>query len=261
MPKTGRNYHVFKVGPRKHKLVLGSKLLAKAGAPLASANHLYFRVYAVNNPHTYPKRERTKYHRNMRTWTNGKMGTAAVRGRGPTGSGPEMTFASFNVRGVSVDPENSPHSWLNRRALVGQQILNNQPGIMAMQELLPTIKNGLTVRQTTDLVDWLDSHDGKTGKQYRLVRENPYSIMSGTQQGMRILYDADKYELLSACSDPLQVPDSERTDCIIDLPQQLPGDAVRWAAYAQFAPLVDDGEEEGGKIPDLTHPFWGCARP
>lgn len=232
LPKAGRHYHVFRVGSDKRQFVMGPRQLAEAGASLASANHLYFRVYSVDNPRSYPESERKKYGKGIRQHTNGQMGAAVVKGMAPTGAGPEMTFASFNVRGVSVD-NSGQHMWINRRALVGQQIIKNQPGIVAMQELLPTIKNGLRVRQTTDLVDWLH---GNGGGQYQLVRENPYSAATGTQQGMRILYDSDKYTLLSKCSDPDHVSDSERADCIIRLPQRLPGDAVRWAAYAQFAP-------------------------
>ena len=121
-------------------------------------------------------------------------------------SGTQVRFATFNVRTSRADRGTSRH-WLKRALSVAREIKSRNPGIVAIQELGPgradgkkaKIKNSL--RQTDSLEKALRSVGA--GK-YRLVRNTAY-VAPGTPhgtQGTRILYNTNKYRLISKCRRP-----------------------------------------------------------
>jgi endonuclease/exonuclease/phosphatase family metal-dependent hydrolase len=153
--------------------------------------------------------------------------------------GTEIRFATFNVRTSRADIGTSRH-WLHRAVSVANEIKSHDPGIVAIQELGPGradgkkigIKNSL--RQTESLEKALRSVGA--GK-YQLVRTTAY-VPPGTShatQGTRILYNTNKYRLISNCPETTGKKNYNRS-CSMDLPV-LSSDGKshrRSAAYAEF---------------------------
>ena len=153
--------------------------------------------------------------------------------------GTEVRFATFNVRTSRADIGTSRH-WLYRALSVAHEIKSHNPGIVAIQELGPgradgrksKIKNSL--RQTESLEKVLGTVDAG---QYQLVRTTAY-VAPGTShatQGTRILYDTNKYRLVSDCRETT----GERnynSSCSMDLPVMSSDSRShrRSAAYAEF---------------------------
>ncbi len=130
-------------------------------------------------------------------------------------------------------------NWLQRRADVAQQIVDERPDVLALQELGPGRAAGKdggigdTMRQTTSLLDSLKKI-GAT--RYKMVRTTPY-IHKGPHgsQGARMLYNSDKVDLLSDCPETTGGVNYS-SSCAIELPM-LSGDSEsqrRSAAYARF---------------------------
>ncbi len=150
--------------------------------------------------------------------------------------GTEIRFATFNVRTSRADIGTSRH-WLHRAYSVAQEIKTREPGIVAIQELGPgradgkrsRIKNSL--RQTESLEKALRSVGA--GK-YQLVRTTAY-VAPGTShstQGTRILYDTNKYRLVSKCPETTGKK-NYNSSCSMDLPSDAKTNR-RSAAYAEF---------------------------
>lgn len=237
LPVHGKHSHVFTVGAAARKLVIPAGTMAKIGAPLASGNHLYVRVWSLDKKPGHP----------VRTYSDGKLHAVFPRGLASTGTGEPVRMADWNVRIAGADAGTS-HDWYTvRLPLVAQNIAAQAPGIVTIQEANPTsyapYQSGAD-KVHTQLLTLLDRLNADTAGTYKLVRESYYanymdSSNTKTQQGERILYDSSKYTLLTDC------PNTTgnlyyNTSCSIELPSTTPGDPVhannkRWAGYAQFA--------------------------
>jgi endonuclease/exonuclease/phosphatase family metal-dependent hydrolase len=160
---------------------------------------------------------------------------SAVTASGGTG----VRFATFNVRTARADIGTSRH-WLRRANSVAREIQSRSPGIVALQELGPgradgkKAKIGNSLRQTESLEKSLRAVGAG---RYQLVRTTAY-VAPGTShgtQGARILYDTNKYRLISKCSETTHKKNYNKS-CAIDLPV-MHGDSkarTRSAAYAEF---------------------------
>lgn len=223
MPRTGRSAKIFTVARSRHSVTLSAGQVAAAGAGVATGNHLYFRLYAVNGntSRAYP-------------YLQAVMPKAAT----PKTSGTAIRLGSFNVRTARATSDK--RNWLHRAPDVARQIRDKNPGVMAIQELGPGRADGRTgktkghTRQTVSLLNNLK----KVGAgKYRLVRTTPY-VKPGTThntQGARILYDSTRYRLVSSCPEKTG-KHSYSSSCSLDLPL-LSGDSKnkrRSAAYAAF---------------------------
>lgn len=218
----GRNFTKFYAGPSARSLTLTSSQLVRAGAPLGSANQLYFRLYAVS-----------KGTSGYRESAFPRLQTQSVQPLAPTGRTP-IRVASFNVRSARSSP--ASRSWTRRAPLVAKAILAKTPGIVALQETSPGPYTGRSgdPRQTDDLLAKVRTTGGKT---YAMVRTTPYAkphTKMGSQ-GARILYDSAKYRLLSTCPEKTGTSNWNGS-CTI--PMWLPaGDSEKYrrlAAYGQF---------------------------
>jgi len=151
----------------------------------------------------------------------------------------EVRFATFNVRTSRADRGTSRH-WLHRAGSVAREIKSQNPGIVAIQELGPGRADGKKgslhgrTRQTTSLENAL-SRIGAS--KYVLTRETAY-VRPGTNhgtQGARILYDKNRFTLLSSCRETTGSK-NYNPSCGMDMPI-MGGDGkgkTRSAAYAQF---------------------------
>ncbi|GAA2092215.1 hypothetical protein GCM10009841_01020 [Microlunatus panaciterrae] len=146
-----------------------------------------------------------------------------------------MRFATFNVRTSRADIGTS-RQWLRRANSVAREINAKKPGIVAIQELGPgradgkRISVGKGLRQTQSLVNALHSVGAS---QYRLTRTTAY-VAPGEyhgSQGPRILYDANKYTLVSKCIETTGKSNWNRS-CSMTMPMK--NGAPTSAAYAEF---------------------------
>lgn len=222
LPTSGRSARVFTIGKSRRSWTMSAAQASAAGASVGSANHLYFRLSAVNGSkvRAYPS-----------------LQAVLPKAVAPKAKGASLRVASFNVRSAKLG---GSRQWLRRASDVAREIKSQNPGIVAVQELSPGRadgKNGSTTgstRQTTSLVKAMRSAGAP---KYRLVRETPYvkpGISHGSQ-GPRILYDTSRYSLISKCSEKTG-KSNYSSSCSLDLPR-LSGDArstIRSAAYARF---------------------------
>ena len=221
-----RGSKVFKVPAGRSSVTLTAAQTAAAGAPVGSANHLYFRLRAISADGTVRAYPYQQY--------------AAVAPAVPAATGTPVRIATFNVRTARATTD--ARTWLDRAPDVAASIVDHDLDIVALQELGPGRADGQTgitkgtARQTDSLVTALAAAGGS---RYKLVRTTPY-VKSGTltgTQGARILYDTSKYTLVSPCSNTS--PDgSYSASCSITLPLRPSGDTEadrRRAAYAEFA--------------------------
>ena len=132
-----------------------------------------------------------------------------------------VRVATFNVRTARADRGTSRH-WLRRAGSVAREIKSRNPGVVLLQELGPgradgkKAKIGSADRQTDSLVKTLKSIGA--GK-YKLIRSTAY-VRPGTNhgtQGVRILYDSAKYQLISTCRETTG-SSNYNSDCAIKLP-------------------------------------------
>jgi endonuclease/exonuclease/phosphatase family metal-dependent hydrolase len=222
LPTSGRNAKVFTISKTRRSWTMTAGQAAAAGASTGSANHLYFRLSAVNGSTTraYPY-----------------LQAVLPKATAPKAKGSSLRVASFNVRSAKLG---GSRQWLRRATDVAREIRDQNPGIVAVQELSPGRADGKnksttgSVRQTTSLVNAMRSVGAP---KYKLVRETPYikpGITHNTQ-GTRILYDTSRYSLISNCSEKTGKRNYSGS-CSLDLPK-LSSDgrnAIRSAAYARF---------------------------
>jgi len=222
--KSGRNAQVFSFSGHRNSITLSADQVAAAGAAPATANHLYFRLSAMNGStaRAYPK-----------------LQAGTPRPVAPKASGTVVRVASFNVRTARATGD--ARNWLTRAVDVANDINDNTAGIVALQELGPGRADGKTgsldgtMRQTDSLVRALSSIGAD---QYKLVRTTPYNA-PGTDhatQGARLLYDSSRYSVVSKCAETTG-KSNWNGSCSFDLPvldSEGPG-ARRSAAYAEFA--------------------------
>ncbi len=195
LPRSGRHAATFKISAKVRSWTMSKADAATAGAPLGSANYLYYRFFAVNvdGSKTYT----TAYSKLQAVMPSGLPA-------GASGKGTDMRVATFNVRTVKATKDK--RNWLKRVDDVAADILSTRAGVVLLQEISPGRadgKGGSTAkvgRQTTTLVDHLKKQGGKS-YDYRMVRTTSYlksGLPRGTQGG-RILYDNKRYKLLSSC--------------------------------------------------------------
>ena len=229
LPDHGRNARYFTVSPKRRSITLTAAQVASAGARAGSANHLYYRLRAVN---------RTGAGTGVRDWPY--LQSVAVRPSVPSASGTALRVASFNVRTANATTDS--RVWLTRAPLVGRTIASRNPGVVAVQELGPGRADGMklsttgSVRQTVSLTNALRAIGAD---RYRLVRTTPYGkpgVVEGTQ-GARILYDASRYRLVSRCAES-SAGGNYSSSCTVMMPVRA-GDAAKERRRAAYAVLED----------------------
>jgi len=228
LPDHGRAAKYFAVASGRRSITLSAAQVASAGASAGSANHLYYRLKAMN---------RTRSGTAYRDWPY--LQSVAVAPTTPSRSGAALRVASFNVR--TAHATDDARVWLQRAPLVAGTILSRNPGVVALQELSPGRADGKalpttgSVRQTVSLVNALRAAGGS---RYRLVRTTPYvkpGVPEGSQ-GARILYDTSRYSLVSPCPETAR-DGNYSSSCTIVMPLRASDSATirRRAAYAVLA--------------------------
>lgn len=230
MPRHGRSSQVVTTTGSARSITLTAAQVIAAGAPVGSANFLYFRVQAVN---TGTAGTATRWYPYLRTAKPKVDPTTTV--------GTALRVGTFNV--LSAPHTDKP--WLKRAPSVAATILDEAPTVLAVQELSPGRADGKSgsttghLRQTTSLEQSLAAQGGS---RYKLVRTTSY-VKPGTShgtQGSRILYDTTKLQLVSDCPD-VTGRETYATGCAIS----MPGDTVgsrRSAAVAIFADRATGAE-------------------
>lgn len=241
-PKKGRHFRHFYFGKEKRAHVFTRHQLRRAGAPLASGNHLYFRLYAIHKVGDQRSVRAFPYER-----------AARPAGMKSDADGARITVANYNVG--TTNPRDAHHhyrAWSVRGPKVARQIVAKHPGIVTIQELSPGPMNHSyrgarhqgaarhAVAQTVELVTYLHRAGGKS---YRLVRDSSYTYDASGIQGARILYDTSRYRLVGGngqCPDLNSRGQELNRSCAFQIPK-LASDGQkqhRWAAYAHFEDLA-----------------------
>jgi len=227
MPKHGRHRQLFTVPASQRSVTLTAEQVSASGAPAASGNLMFYRVYALNEQGRGTAIRRYPYLR-----------AVLPQPVPPKIEGTPLRAATFNVRTARATYDK--RVWLTRVPDVAQQILTSGPGVVALQELGPWRADGRygstrrVGRQTASLERGLAKAGGK---RYQLVRVNPYisSKKPHGSQGARILYDSDRYQLLHNCPETTKGK-PYNDSCSFDMPL-LPGTnegVRRRAAYAKL---------------------------
>lgn len=230
LPVHARGSKFFTAPATARSLTLTAAQTAAAGAAAGSANHLYFRLHATNRAST--GETATRFYPYLQT--------VGVRPAVPASAGTQLKSGTFNIRTARATTD--PQTWYERVPDVARSIIDEDLDVVALQELGPGRADGATgttqgtPRQTDSLVTELTSQGAA---RYKLVRTTPY-VEAGSPtdtQGMRILYDAVKYTLVTSCSDKTGTS-SYSASCSFTLPLRPTGDTEynrRRAAYAEFA--------------------------
>jgi endonuclease/exonuclease/phosphatase family metal-dependent hydrolase len=235
LPDHGRNARYFSVAATRRSITLTAAQVASAGAPVSSANHLYYRFKAVNS---------TSSGTAVRAWPS--LQNVPVKPATPASGGVGLRVATFNVH--TATPSSGVRPWLTRVPGVARTILSRNPGIVGLQELgigradggsQPAM--GTTLTQVQSLVQTLKAQGGG---RYQLVRSTRF-VAPGTAeaiQGARILYDTSRYRLVSPCPErsdtkPLS-SESWNSSCTVLLPT-LAGDSGWTRRRASYALLAD----------------------
>lgn len=228
LPRYGRNHKVLTISPSVRKLTLSAAQVIADGAPTPSGNTLYYRFQALDTDASGATTVRN----------DAGLKAALPQAQAPATVGAKLRIASFNVRTARATTDT--RTWLERAPDVAKTIVAHDPGVVGLQELGPGRADGVTgtldghERQTDSLIRELGN---ASGQKYKLVRTTPY-VQSGTlsgTQGMRILYDTQRYTQLSSCPDKTGTS-SYSSSCSIVTPL-LSGDSEslrRRAAYAEF---------------------------
>jgi endonuclease/exonuclease/phosphatase family metal-dependent hydrolase len=227
-PLHGRGAAYFPISKSVRSYTLTAAQLVQASARVSSGNHVLFRMAAVNRDSQGVTSMR--YYPYLQGQT--------PRPQAPMSSYGKLRVASFNVRTARALEDS--RTWLERAPDVAKQIMAYKPGVVALQELGPGRADGQLGslvgqrRQTESLTDALDRF---YGERYDLVRTTAYvgpGIPTNTQ-GARILYDRNRYSLLSSCPE-LTGTSQYSGSCTIRLPLRYADseDFRRRAAYALF---------------------------
>jgi endonuclease/exonuclease/phosphatase family metal-dependent hydrolase len=195
LPTSGRNAKTFVISAKARSYTLTAAQAASAGAPLGSANYLYYRLFAVNKEGS---KSVTKAYPNLQAVLPQALGTAREK------KGTDLRVATFNVRTVKATKDK--RNWLLRVDDVAKEILTSRAGVVLLQEISPGRadgKGGSTAkvgRQTTTLLAQLAKHGGKA-YDYKMNRTT-LLVKTGEKrgtQGGRVLYDNKRYKLVSSC--------------------------------------------------------------
>ncbi len=228
MPMHARGSRLFTVPAGRRSVTLTAAQTASAGAGMSSANHLYFRLRAVN---LTASGETVRYYPYLQT--------VAVAPAVPAPTGTPLRVGTFNVRTSRATDD--VRTWLDRAPDVARSIVEKNLGVVALQELGPGRADGVEgstggrPRQTDSLLTTLAAQGAS---RYKLIRTTPY-VKAGTvanTQGMRILYDASRYTLVSNCLDTSS-DGAYSASCSVKLPiRNSDTEAMRRrATYAEFA--------------------------
>lgn len=235
LPDHGRQPTYFTVAPGRRSITLTAAQIASAGAPAASANHLYYRFKAVN---------RTASGTATRNWPY--LQNVAVRPGTPSSTGVAVRVATYNVHTATATTGVRP--WTVRAPGVARMILSRNPGVVGLQELGIGRADGssqpTTVGSLNQIQALLDALATQGGSRYRLVRSTRFVAPGVPEaiQGARILYDTTQYRLVSSCPErsdtkPLTVY-SYSSSCTVLLPA-LSGDGAWVRRRASYALLAD----------------------
>jgi endonuclease/exonuclease/phosphatase family metal-dependent hydrolase len=227
LARHGRIYRMYAVPAALRSVTLSAEQVAAAGAPVASGNMLYYRVFALNQSANGQK---------VRAYPD--LRAVLPQPVTPGTSDTALRVATFNVRTARATGD--ARKWLTRAPDVAEEILSREPGVVALQELGPGRADGKTgslkgrARQTTSLETALAKAGGS---RYKLVRSTPYWAprTKHDTQGTRILYDTNRFRLSSDC--PEKTGKSNYSDsCTIVLPVRAQDSLKlrRIAAYARF---------------------------
>jgi endonuclease/exonuclease/phosphatase family metal-dependent hydrolase len=227
LPTSGRQAKLFPISRSQRTVTLTAAQVASAGAPTASGNHLYFRLFAKNTNASGTVTRAYPY-----------LQAVLPKPQAPAASGSPLRIASFNVRTARATSD--ARTWLQRAPDVATEIVSRNPGLAALQELGPGRSDGLTgtlngtSRQTDSLLTALQQVNGA---KYKLVRTTPY-VQSGEpsgSQGARILYDSSRYTLISSCPE-MTGKYNYSPSCSIKMPIRSTDDEDRRrrAAVAKF---------------------------
>jgi endonuclease/exonuclease/phosphatase family metal-dependent hydrolase len=195
LPTSGRNAKTFVIPAGARSYTLTAAQAASAGAPLGSANYLYYRLFAVNKEGA---KTVTRAYPNLQAVLPQAMGTDRAK------KGTDLRVATFNVRTVKATKDK--RNWLLRKDDVANEILTSRAGVVLLQEISPGRadgKGGSTAkvgRQTTSLLAQLAKQGGKA-YDYKMNRTTllvKTGVKRGTQGG-RVLYDNKRYKLVSSC--------------------------------------------------------------
>ena len=194
LPTSGRQARTFKLSAKVRSWTMSRGQASRAGAPLGSANHLYYRLFAVNR---VGKKNVVKAYPHLQAVLPQAVGTSRKKGT-------KIRVATYNVRTVKATKDK--RNWLHRVDDVAKEILSSKAGVVLLQEVSPGRadgKGGSTAkvgRQTTTLLAHLAKRGGKK-HDYRMARTTLYvktGLPRGTQGG-RVLYDNKRYKLVSSC--------------------------------------------------------------
>ena len=170
LPKVGKNQRLFNIAPTKRSITLSAAQVVDAGAAGGSGIHLMFRLYAINKGTAGQQIRRYAYLQAVLPAAR----SSVIGGDSATMLG-TVRAGTFNVRSAKATADK--RNWLQRRADVAQQIVDERPDVLALQELGPGRADGKdggigdTMRQTTSLLDSLKKI-GAT--RYKMVRTTPY---------------------------------------------------------------------------------------
>ena len=194
LPTSGRHATTFKLSAKARSWKMSKAQARRAGASLGSANHLYYRLFAVNK---VGKKKIVKAYPRLQTVLPQALSTSRKKGT-------KLRVGTYNVRTVKATKDK--RNWLHRVDDVAKEILSSKAGVVLLQEASPGRadgKGGSTAkvgRQTTTLLSHLKKHGGKK-HDYRMARTTLYlktGLPRGTQGG-RVLYDNKRYKLVSRC--------------------------------------------------------------
>ena len=226
----GRGASTFTVSGSKRSVTLSADAVRKAGAAPATGNHLYVRVVPVDQTRSGARKGKAS-----------ALVATTSRAVPPPTAGSPLRIASYNIRSAKYDGDDR-RPWSQRASGVASEILEAQPGIVAIQEASPGRFGAL--RQTESLQAALIQADPAMAR-YTLTRSSVY-VAPGTPHGSqaaRLLYDSSRYQLLTPCTDTTLLNGAAldySNTCSFDLPI-LPGDSPTWqrsAAYAEFLDIA-----------------------
>jgi endonuclease/exonuclease/phosphatase family metal-dependent hydrolase len=229
LPAHGRQSKTFTVLKGRRSVTLTASQVASAGAALGSANHLFYRLRAIN---------KTTAGTATRYWPY--LQSVGVRPVSAPTTGTLLRVATFNVH--TSTPQAGVPAWSTRVGPVADEIRRVNPGVVGLQELGITPANGSTtpsLTATTQAQSLVATLASRGAGKYRLVRTNRYVAPGAPSaiQGARILYDSSRYRLESSCPDTTDGA-IWSSSCIVPLPI-LSADSAWVRRHAAYATLAD----------------------
>ncbi len=188
---SARGFTSFRISASQRSFFMKKSDTLRAGAVAGTGRHLYYRLVAVNIEGDTTRSRFYPY-----------LQAVLPQGEPAKTDGTRMRVATFNVR--TAKARSDKRHWQVRKDEVAQEIVDSGASVVAIQEMSPGRadgKDGSTLkigRQTTTLLTEL----AKIGaSRFKLVRTTSYrkSGVKHGSQGARILYDSERYKLVSDC--------------------------------------------------------------